>query len=262
MLNAVTLETETLLGTLYAWLTDAQVDVETMGVFSLIGLAYAFKFLWSPALDRVDLPGLRRLGKRKQWIVTAQLLLGGILVVLSLLDPLSSLGVFSLLAGIGAFASATQDVVIDAWRVDVADEVATIDILSTVFQMGYRVAALVGGALALFMAERMGWPGTPVRAVLACQHKLYARRVLADFALHARLATLCLCGRNLAAQHCAGLHATNGNALDRLPVKANSALPTAGASGGTAGSPTPAGWRVLGTMWVSTSGAWLSVTMG
>lgn len=147
-----------LLGTLYAWLTDAKVDVETMGVFSLIGLAYAFKFLWSPALDRVDLPGLRRLGKRKQWIVTAQLLLGAILVILSLLDPLSSLGLFSLLAGIGAFASATQDVVIDAWRVDVADEVATIDILSTVFQMGYRIAALVGGALALFMAERIGWP--------------------------------------------------------------------------------------------------------
>lgn len=147
-----------LLGTLYAWLTDAKVDVETMGVFSLIGLAYAFKFLWSPALDRVDIPGLRKLGKRKQWIVTAQLLLGAILVILSLLDPLSSLGVFSLLAGFGAFASATQDVVIDAWRVDVADEVATIDILSTVFQMGYRVAALVGGALALFMAERLGWP--------------------------------------------------------------------------------------------------------
>jgi len=147
-----------LAGTLYAWLTDAKVDVETMGVFSLIGLAYAFKFLWSPALDRIDVPGLRKLGKRKQWIVTAQLLLGGILVILSLLDPLSSLGVFSLLAGIGAFASATQDVVIDAWRVDVADEVATIDILSTVFQMGYRIAAFVGGALALFIAERMGWP--------------------------------------------------------------------------------------------------------
>ena len=147
-----------LLGTLYAWITEAKVDVETMGVFSLIGLAYAFKFLWSPALDRVDIPGLRKLGKRKQWIVTAQLLLGGILVTLSALNPLTSLGLFSLLAGIGAFASATQDVVIDAWRVDVADEVATIDILSTVFQMGYRVAALVGGALALFMAERMGWP--------------------------------------------------------------------------------------------------------
>ncbi|MBB3764156.1 AmpG family muropeptide MFS transporter [Sphingomicrobium lutaoense] len=149
-----------LLGTLYAWLSDAQVDLETMGVFSLIGLAYAFKFLWSPALDRVDIPILRKLGKRKQWIVTAQLLLGAILVILSTLNPQTALGWFSLLAGLGAFASATQDVVIDAWRVDVADEVATIDILSTVYQMGYRLAALAGGALALFMAQRLGWPVT------------------------------------------------------------------------------------------------------
>ncbi len=148
-----------LLGTLYAWLTEAEVDLETMGVFSLIGLAYAFKFLWSPLLDRLDLPLLKRLGRRKQWIVTAQLALGVILLVLSTLDPKSALGWFSLLAGIGAFASATQDVVIDAWRVDVADEVATIDMLSTVYQMGYRIAALVGGALALFMAARIGWPG-------------------------------------------------------------------------------------------------------
>ncbi|RDC60201.1 hypothetical protein HME9302_01401 [Alteripontixanthobacter maritimus] len=147
-----------LLGTLYAWLSDAEVDLETMGVFSLIGLAYAFKFLWSPALDRLNIPVLRKLGKRKQWIVTAQVLLGAILVILSMLDPVGQLGWFSLLAGIGAFASATQDVVIDAWRVDVADEVATIDILSTVYQMGYRIAALVGGALALFLAERTDWP--------------------------------------------------------------------------------------------------------
>ena len=147
-----------LLGTLYAWLSDAEVDLETMGVFSLIGLAYAFKFLWSPALDRIDVPFLKRLGKRKQWIVTAQLLLGLILVILALLNPVSSIGWFSLLAGMGAFASATQDVVIDAWRVDVADEVATIDILSTVYQMGYRISALVGGALALFLAERTDWP--------------------------------------------------------------------------------------------------------
>jgi PAT family beta-lactamase induction signal transducer AmpG len=147
-----------LLGTLYAWLSDAEVDLETMGVFSLIGLAYAFKFLWSPVLDRVDLPLLRKLGKRKQWIVTAQIMLGAFLVVLSTLNPQSALGWFSLLAGLGAFASATQDVVIDAWRVDVADEVATIDILSTVYQMGYRLAALVGGALALFLAERTSWP--------------------------------------------------------------------------------------------------------
>lgn len=148
------------LGTLYAWLSDSgEIDLETMGVFSLIGLAYAFKFLWSPALDRVDVPLLNRLGKRKQWIVTAQLLIGAALVSLSMIAPTNeTIGIFSLLAGLAAFASATQDVVIDAWRVDVADDVATIDILSTIYQMGYRIAALVGGALALFMAERTDWP--------------------------------------------------------------------------------------------------------
>ncbi|RPF70635.1 MFS transporter [Aurantiacibacter spongiae] len=150
------------LGTLYAWLSEAEVDLETMGVFSLIGLAYAFQFLWSPLLDKVDIPGLRRLGKRKQWIAPMQLLLGVILVTMSILDPKSQLGVFSLLAGIGAFASATQDIAINAWRIDVADEEATIDILSTITQMGFRLASLVGGALGLIIAERIGWPQTYV----------------------------------------------------------------------------------------------------
>ena len=153
-----------LLGTLYAWLSDARVDLETMGVFSLIGLTYAFKFLWSPLIDRISLPVLRRLGRRKQWIVLAQFLLGGIMIILSTLDPKGAIGMFSLLAGMGAFASATQDVVVDAWRVDVADETATLDTLSTVYQLGYRAAVLVGGALALFLADAWGWP--PVYALM------------------------------------------------------------------------------------------------
>lgn len=150
------------LGTLYAWFTEAGVDLETMGVFSLIGLAYSFQFLWSPLIDKVDIPFLRRLGKRKQWIAPAQLLLGIILVTMSLLDPKSSLGLFSLLAGIGAFASATQDIAINAWRIDIADDEATIDILSTVYQMGFRLSSLVGGALGLIIAARIGWPQTYV----------------------------------------------------------------------------------------------------
>lgn len=148
------------LGTLFAWLTEAEVDLETMGIFSLIGLAYAFQFLWSPLIDKVDIPLLRKLGKRKQWIVPMQLLLGTILVTLSILEPRTQLGMFSLLAGIGAFASATQDIAINAWRIDVADDVATIDILSTIYQMGYRLSSLVGGALGLIIAARIGWPET------------------------------------------------------------------------------------------------------
>lgn len=148
------------LGTLFAWLTEAEVDLETMGIFSLIGLAYAFQFLWSPLIDKVDLPLLRRLGKRKQWIVPMQILLGAILVTMSVLEPRTQLGMFSLLAGIGAFASATQDIAINAWRIDVADEKATLDILSTIYQMGYRLSSLVGGALGLIIAARIGWPET------------------------------------------------------------------------------------------------------
>lgn len=148
------------LGTLYAWLTEAEVDLETMGVFSLIGLSYSFQFLWSPLLNRFDIPGLKKLGKRKQWIVPAQVLLGIVLLTMSMLDPKSSLGWFSLLAAIGAFASASQDIVINAWRIDIADEEATIDILSTVYQMGFRLSSLVGGALGLIIAARIGWPQT------------------------------------------------------------------------------------------------------
>ena len=148
------------LGTLFAWLTEADVDLETMGIFSLIGLAYAFQFLWSPLIDKVDIPVLRKLGKRKQWIVPMQLLLGAILITMSVLEPRSQLGMFSLLAGIGAFASATQDIAINAWRIDVADDVATIDILSTIYQMGFRLSSLVGGALGLIIAARIGWPET------------------------------------------------------------------------------------------------------
>ena len=148
-----------LLGTLFAWLGTAEVDLETMGVFSLIGLAYAFKFLWSPLIDRIRLPGLERLGRRKSWLLPIQFSLGSIFIILSLIEPKSALGWFSLLAGLGAFASATQDIVIDAWRVDVADEVSTLEILSATYQLGYRAAALVGGALALILADRISWPG-------------------------------------------------------------------------------------------------------
>lgn len=147
-----------LLGTLYAWLGEAKVDLETMGVFSLIGLAYSFKFLWSPAVDRVQLPLLGRLGRRKGWIALAQIMIGTFLIIMSMMDPQSSLGLFSLMAGLGAFASATQDIVIDAWRVDVADETATLEILSAAYQLGFRSASLLGGAIALVLAQRYGWP--------------------------------------------------------------------------------------------------------
>jgi len=147
-----------LIGTLNAWLGEWEIDLATIGVLSWIGLAYAFKFLWSPLVDRVRLPMLERLGRRRSWLIVCQVLLTATFIGLSLSDPRLQLGWFALVAVIGAFASATQDVVIDAWRIDVADERAPVEILSSIYQFGYRIAALIGGALALVLSERVSWP--------------------------------------------------------------------------------------------------------
>jgi PAT family beta-lactamase induction signal transducer AmpG len=147
-----------LIGTLNAWLGEWEIDLATIGVLSWIGLAYAFKFLWSPLVDRVRLPGLERLGRRRSWLLLCQILLTATFFALSISDPRLQLGWFALVAVIGAFASATQDVVIDAWRIDVADEKAPVEILSSIYQFGYRIAALIGGALALVLSERVSWP--------------------------------------------------------------------------------------------------------
>ena len=147
-----------LIGTLNAWLGEWQINLATIGVLSWIGLAYAFKFLWSPLVDRVRLPGLERLGRRRSWLLVCQVLLTGTFFALSVSDPRLQLGWFALVAVIGAFASATQDVVIDAWRIDVADEQAPVEILSSIYQFGFRIAALIGGALALVLSERVSWP--------------------------------------------------------------------------------------------------------
>lgn len=147
-----------LLGTLNAWLGEEKVSLATIGVLSWIGLAYAFKFLWSPLVDRTRPPLFARLGRRRSWLVLCQLLIAATLMALSLTDPVLAIGTFALVAVIGAFAAATQDVVIDAWRIDVADDVATVEILSSIYQLGFRLAALVGGALALVLAARISWP--------------------------------------------------------------------------------------------------------
>lgn len=147
-----------LIGTLTAWLGEVGAKMATIGVFSWIGLSYAFKFLWSPAVDRLSLPVLAKLGRRKSWIILCQAVL--ILSILGLVvtDPIAHLGTFALFAFIGALASATQDIAIDGWRIDVADEEAPVELLSSIYQLGYRTASIVGGALALAMAARMSWP--------------------------------------------------------------------------------------------------------
>ena len=147
-----------LIGTLNAWLGDAHVNLATIGVLSWIGLAYAFKFLWSPVVDRVALPGLSRIGRRKSWIALAQAVMLLAFAALAFTDPAVAIGRFAGFAVIAALASATQDVAVDAWRIDVADESTPVELLSAIYQFGYRIASIIGGAFALFLAARMPWP--------------------------------------------------------------------------------------------------------
>ena len=146
-----------LIGTLNAWLGDAKINLATIGVLSWIGLGYAFKFLWSPLVDQLKLPLLGELGRRKSWIVFCQAFLILSFIGLGATNPATNIGWFAIFAVIGAFASATQDIAVDAWRIDVADERTPVELLSAVYQFGYRTASIVGGAFALFLAARIPW---------------------------------------------------------------------------------------------------------
>jgi MFS transporter, PAT family, beta-lactamase induction signal transducer AmpG len=146
-----------LIGTLNAWLGEAKINLATIGVLSWIGLSYSFKFLWSPVVDRMPLPLLEAIGRRKSWIVLCQAVMIAAFAGLAATNPATNIGTFALFAIVAALASATQDVAVDAWRIDVADEWTPVELLSAIYQFGYRIASIVGGALALVLAARMSW---------------------------------------------------------------------------------------------------------
>src|SRR5213076_485106 len=146
-----------LIGTLNAWLGEAKINLATIGVLSWIGLSYSFKFLWSPLVDRLKLPLLERVGRRKSWIVMCQSIMILAFAGLAATNPATNIGTFAIFAVIAALASATQDVAVDAWRIDVADERTPVEVLSSIYQFGYRIASIVGGAFALVLAARMPW---------------------------------------------------------------------------------------------------------
>lgn len=144
-------------GSLQAWLTLSGLDIVTIGYFTLVGQPYTYKFLWAPLMDRFEPP---LLGRRRGWMFLTQLGLAATVFAMSLVSPKESP---MLLAGLGlltAFLSASQDVVFDAYRVELLEE-SERGPGAAVSVLGYRLAMLTSGALALIMAERwLGWPGT------------------------------------------------------------------------------------------------------
>jgi PAT family beta-lactamase induction signal transducer AmpG len=141
--------------TLSVWLREAGVARETIGFASLIGLAYAFKWVWAPMLDQWRLPLLGKLGRRRSWLVLSQGLVAIGLIGMANYDPQTHLSSLIALAVLVAFASATQDIAVDAYRLEIlGDEHQAA--LAAAYMTGYRVAALLATAGALYFAEGFG----------------------------------------------------------------------------------------------------------
>lgn len=144
-------------GTLSAWLKESGVSLEDIGLMSLAGLAYSFKFLWSPAVDRIRLPFLgRHLGQRRSWLLAAQIVLAMSLLLMASITPQGPILVFVGVIVLAAFAGATQDVVVDAYRIEIAPEEVQ-GALAATYTLGYRIALLGSGAFALFLADHLPW---------------------------------------------------------------------------------------------------------
>jgi PAT family beta-lactamase induction signal transducer AmpG len=144
--------------TLSVRLEKSGVDVALIAFFSWFGLSYSFKFLWAPLVDRFDPPGLAKVfGRRRAWIFVAQIGVALGLIGLGIADPTRSLAVTALFSFLVAFSSATQDIGIDAWRIEAAandDEQAP---LAAAYQYGYKTGMLVSGGVALIIAGLANW---------------------------------------------------------------------------------------------------------
>ena len=145
--------------TLSLWLAEGDVALSAIGFISWVGLAYSFKFLWAPVVDRFDVPLLGRFGRRRGWMLFSQLLVGGALIAMAIIGPEGGLTALGTAALVTAFASATQDIVVDAWRIETAENDEDLGLLTSAFQLGYRFAMLAGNALILFFATWFGWNG-------------------------------------------------------------------------------------------------------
>lgn len=145
-------------GTLSFWLREAGIARSTIGFLSWVALAYAFKWVWAPLVDRMQLPWLtRRFGRRRGWMIFAQIMVILGLCGLAFSDPQHGLHSFTLLALLVAFASATQDIAIDAYRIESA-EVRLQGYLAANYMIGYRLAMITSGGGALGIA---GWIAPP-----------------------------------------------------------------------------------------------------
>jgi PAT family beta-lactamase induction signal transducer AmpG len=143
--------------TLSAWFRASGLSLEVIGFFSLVTLVSTFKFLWAPLIDRTEVPFLTPwLGHRRSWMLICQLAIMVGLWLVAGSDPTRSLGRIAVFAFLVGFSSATQDIAIDAWRIEAAG-VTRQGVMAAAYQWGYRVAIIVAGAVPLLLAQSYGW---------------------------------------------------------------------------------------------------------
>jgi len=143
-------------GTLNAWLTTEGITPSTIGVLSIVTIGYAFKFLWSPAFQAPHHP-FAFLGPRRTWLLSLQLPIAGLLFLLAFSNPGENIGLVAVIALFAALFSATHDIVLDAWRIEVARSEEDKDLMAALYQFGYRIAGFITGFLALLLATYYGW---------------------------------------------------------------------------------------------------------
>lgn len=143
--------------TFFGWLRHSGIELSTISLVSYIGLVYTIKFLWAPIVDRVPLPLLHRwLGRRRSWMFVAQIGLVAGLASMARGDPVQALEPLVWMALAVAFLGATQDIVIDAWRIEAVPQ-SMQGAMAAAYQLGYRIATLANQALALWLAGEYGW---------------------------------------------------------------------------------------------------------
>jgi len=139
------------------WLRDEHTSLTAIGFLSWVGIAYSLKFLWAPVMDRVDLPLFKRLGHRRGWMMFSQIVVGLALLAMGGTGTKAGLARLGALALVVAFASSTQDIVVDAWRIESADDGEEQGLLASAYQFSYRLALLATDSLILILAAAVGW---------------------------------------------------------------------------------------------------------
>ena len=141
--------------TLSVWLSKAGVDRGTITLFSWAGFAYAFKFLWSPLVDKINISFFSKMGQRRSWLLIVQILIIISLILTSFTDPQKNLKITAICITLVAFFSATQDIIIDAFRIESVNQNKQGP-LSSMYIAGYRIGMLIGGAGSLWLASYWG----------------------------------------------------------------------------------------------------------